>query len=97
MLINSVFLNCGWHCWQFVVPDLPFGGVGESGTGAYHGKATFDSFSHRKSVLARPMGGDVSARYPPYTPTKESLIRALLRGEFLNLILIALGLKRVTS
>lgn len=80
---------------QFVVPDLPFGGVGESGTGAYHGKASFDSFSHRKSVLAKSMGGDVSARYPPFTPTKKGMIRALLRGEFLSLILIGLGFKKL--
>jgi aldehyde dehydrogenase (NAD+) len=79
---------------QFVVPDLPFGGVGESGTGAYHGKASFDSFSHRKSVLAKSMGGDVSARYPPFTPKKQGMIRALLRGEFLSLILIGLGCKK---
>ncbi|KAG0558470.1 hypothetical protein KC19_10G030700 [Ceratodon purpureus] len=79
---------------QFVVPDLPFGGVGESGTGAYHGKASFDSFSHRKSVLLKNMGGDVSARYPPFTPVKQGLIRALLRGEFFSLILIGLGLKK---
>ena len=34
--------------------DLPFGGVGDSGTGAYHGQAGFDAFSHHKSVLRKP-------------------------------------------
>jgi aldehyde dehydrogenase (NAD+) len=38
---------------QVVCPELPFGGVGESGMGAYNGKHTFDTFTHRKSVLKR--------------------------------------------
>ena len=40
--------------FHIAVPGLPFGGVGESGMGAYHGRATFDTFTHRKSVLTRP-------------------------------------------
>jgi aldehyde dehydrogenase (NAD+) len=79
---------------QFVATDLPFGGVGESGTGAYHGKASFDSFSHKKSVLVRSMKGEVSARYPPFTAKKQSLIRALLAGRILDVVLITLGLKK---
>lgn len=46
--------------------DLPFGGVGESGIGNYHGKASFDTFSHSKSVLQRSFLFDVKLRYPPY-------------------------------
>lgn len=82
------------HVLQFIVKDLPFGGVGESGIGAYHGKASFDSFSHKKAVLTRPMGGDVSARYPPFTAVKQSFIRALLAGKILDIILMGLGLKK---
>ena len=48
------------------VPDLPFGGVGESGMGAYHGRAGFETFSHRKSVLNKSTWMDVKLRYPPY-------------------------------
>jgi aldehyde dehydrogenase (NAD+) len=44
---------------------LPFGGVGPSGLGAYHGRASFEAFSHRKSVLAKPFLLDAPLRYPP--------------------------------
>jgi aldehyde dehydrogenase (NAD+) len=45
---------------------MPFGGVGESGMGGYHGKASFDTFSHKKSVLKKSNRIDVPLRYPPY-------------------------------
>lgn len=45
---------------------MPFGGVGESGMGGYHGKASFDTFSHKKSVLKKSNLVDVPLRYPPY-------------------------------
>jgi len=48
------------------VPNLPFGGVGESGMGYYHGKAGFDTFTHYKSVLKKPKLLDNPLRYPPY-------------------------------
>ncbi|WP_210466680.1 aldehyde dehydrogenase [Rufibacter roseolus] len=47
-------------------PFLPFGGVGTSGQGNYHGKASFEAFSHQKSVLMKPSKPDVPLRYPPY-------------------------------
>ncbi|WP_240336985.1 aldehyde dehydrogenase [Rufibacter psychrotolerans] len=47
-------------------PYLPFGGVGTSGHGNYHGKASFDAFSHHKSVLKKPSKPDLPLRYPPY-------------------------------
>ncbi len=47
-------------------PRLPFGGVGESGMGAYHGKYSFDVFSHKKGVLHKSFLIDPSLRYPPY-------------------------------
>lgn len=57
---------------------LPFGGVGGSGYGAYHGFAGFQEFSHQKSVLRRPFWGDSPARYPPYEPWKKRLLRRLM-------------------
>ena len=45
-------------------PYLPFGGVGESGLGSYHGKASFDAFSHHKSVLFQTNRFDLALRYP---------------------------------
>ncbi len=65
-------------CMHAVVPTLPFGGVGNSGIGAYHGRAGFETFSHRKAVLIKPTAIDLRFLYPPYTRLKEKLIRALL-------------------
>lgn len=48
-------------------PHLPFGGRGFSGTGAYHGKASFDCFSHKKSVMKTPTWFDPNVKYPPFT------------------------------
>lgn len=45
---------------------LPFGGVGESGLGAYHGKASFETFTHYKSVLKKSTLSDMPIKYPPY-------------------------------
>ena len=58
---------------------LPFGGVGDSGMGGYHGRASFDTFSHRKSVVVKGTWFDPPFRYPPYTSWKETLIRLFLR------------------
>jgi aldehyde dehydrogenase (NAD+) len=59
-------------------PDLPFGGVGDSGTGRYHGRSGFDTFSNLKSVLRKPTRPDPRLLYPPYTRTKEKVIRRVL-------------------
>ncbi len=56
---NDVVLQAG-------VPELPFGGVGASGMGKYHGKSGFDNFTHYKSILKRPFWLDLNFRYPPY-------------------------------
>jgi len=63
---------------HLAVPSLPFGGVGASGMGAYHGRATFETFSHQKSVLVKPTWFDPSFFYPPYTDFKKKLIRKVL-------------------
>ncbi len=54
--------NASWHLTN---PSLPFGGRGFSGMGAYHGKASFDSFNHKKSVLKTPTWFDPAMKYPP--------------------------------
>lgn len=51
---------------QFVNKRLPFGGVGHSGIGAYHGKLGFDTFSHHKAIVKKPTWGDNPIRYAPY-------------------------------
>ncbi len=53
---------------------LPFGGVGQSGMGKYHGKASFDTFTHEKTVLIRGNHPDIRLRYPPYD---EKMLRTL--------------------
>ena len=58
---------------------LPFGGVGDSGMGAYHGKYSFLTFSHEKGILKTSTRLDVPLRYPPYTVRKERWARKLLK------------------
>ncbi len=64
--------------WHIANPNLPFGGVGESGLGAYHGRHSFELFSHKKSVVSKPTRFDVRLAYPPYTKAKLALLRRLL-------------------
>jgi aldehyde dehydrogenase (NAD+) len=59
-------------------PNLPFGGVGESGMGAYHGKFGFDTFSHQRAVHERSTRMDPALLYPPYTRSKQRLVRRAL-------------------
>lgn len=59
-------------------PSLPFGGVGASGRGSYHGKAGFDEFSHHKPVLTKPTKPDISLMYPPYTKLKSKVLKNLV-------------------
>ncbi|MEX2626818.1 MAG: aldehyde dehydrogenase family protein [Ilumatobacteraceae bacterium] len=63
---------------HLVVHDLPFGGVGESGMGAYHGKAGFDVFTHHKPVLTKRLKPDVALLYPPYRSWKQRILRRVL-------------------
>ena len=58
--------------------NLPFGGVGNSGIGNYHGKFGFETFSHQKSVLERVTWGEPDIKYPPYTEKKLNWIKKLL-------------------
>jgi aldehyde dehydrogenase (NAD+) len=52
--------------WHFTNPSLPFGGVGNSGLGAYHGKYSFDTFTHAKPVMRTPVFPDPAIKYPPF-------------------------------
>jgi hypothetical protein len=63
---------------QAANPHLPFGGVGPSGTGAYHGRHGFETFSHRKSVVAKPTRFDPAFAYPPDGRIKSAIMRRLL-------------------
>ncbi|UKO99453.1 aldehyde dehydrogenase [Nostoc sp. UHCC 0870] len=63
---------------QVGVSSLPFGGVGDSGIGSYHGKASFDTFSHYKSVLKNSFWLDLNWRYAPYKG-KLSLLKLIIR------------------
>src|SRR5690625_6308589 len=61
-------------------PHLPFGGVGNSGMGSYHGKFGFDAFSHHKAILKKAKWPDPFIKYPPYTDLKERLMRQIGRA-----------------
>lgn len=65
---------------QLVSTSLPFGGVGNSGTGAYHGKYSFDTFSHHKGVLLRYPLPDVPLRFPPYRKSRLGFLKFLMRN-----------------
>lgn len=58
--------------------NLPFGGVGNSGIGNYHGRYGFETFSHQKSILEKANWGEPNIKYPPYTEKKLSWIKRLL-------------------
>ncbi|MCV7099572.1 aldehyde dehydrogenase family protein [Mycobacterium palustre] len=71
MLVNHI-------AFQVSTAKLPFGGVGPSGMGAYHGKYGFEEFSHRKSVLTKPTRPDLSSFiYPPYTKRAFKMARRM--------------------
>lgn len=58
--------------------NLPFGGLGPSGQGKYHGVSGFDEFSHSRAVMYRPTYIDPSARYPPYSKSSEDAIKKFM-------------------
>ena len=60
---------------QLANPRLPFGGVGPSGMGVYHGRHSFDTFSHHKAVLRRKLKRDPKLAYPPYGKLKTRLAK----------------------
>lgn len=69
--VNDTIAQLGNH-------HLSFGGVGASGFGSYHGKSSFDCFSHKKSVMKKPFWPDFSIRYAPYDDIKLGLVKKVL-------------------
>lgn len=69
--INDVMMHLGNE-------NLPFGGVGNSGIGNYHGKFGFETFSHQKAILERATWGEPNIKYPPYSEKKLSWIKRFL-------------------
>lgn len=70
--INDTLVHLG-------VPDLPFGGIMESGMGGYHGKFSFDTFSHYKGILKKSFLVDVPVRYPPATSGRIKILKQLMK------------------
>ena len=66
--VNDTIIHC-------TSEGLPFGGIGRSGIGNYHGKASFDAFSHKKSVVKYKKFEDISMKYPPFNEKKLELIK----------------------
>ena len=64
---------------HLATPHMGFGGVGESGMGSYHGKASFDTFSHMRSIVRKAFFPDLPMRYRPYSEKKDKLIRKFLK------------------
>ncbi|KAJ8648521.1 hypothetical protein MRB53_001544 [Persea americana] len=79
---------------QFACDTLPFGGVGQSGLGKYHGKFSFDAFSHGKAVLRRSLLTEMSFGYPPWNDYKLRFLRAAYNFDYIALFLLLIGLKR---
>ncbi len=71
MTVNHTLMHLVNH-------SLPFGGVGPSGMGAYHGRATFETFSHKKSVLVKRTWLDPWFFYPPYNEAKKKWVRRII-------------------
>lgn len=64
---------------HLATPHMGFGGVGESGMGAYHGKLSFDTFSHKKSILKKHTFIDLNVRYLPYTEKHLKFVRKMMK------------------
>ncbi len=64
---------------QVASPNMPFGGIGPSGMGRYHGRRSFEEFSNMKSVMEKSNLIDIPVRYPPYTRFKEKVLELLMR------------------
>lgn len=76
---SSGAVGLGIPAAHLLVPTLPFGGVGESGTGRYHGRFSIDTFSHEKAVLSKSTKPDtLQIIYPPHDDLRDFLIRAVI-------------------
>ncbi len=80
----KMFLRYGGGCINDTVMhvaehNLPFGGFGESGMGNYHGKQSFDAFTHEKSVLLKSTKLDLNLKYPPANSSKTKFIKKIFK------------------
>ncbi|VAI47518.1 unnamed protein product [Triticum turgidum subsp. durum] len=80
---------------QYGLESIPFGGVGQSGFGQYHGKYSFEMFSHKKAVFRRSFLVEFMFRYPPWSDdSKLGMLRHVFRYDYVSLFLALLGLRR---
>ena len=77
-MINEVVMH-------FINMNAPFGGVGASGMGSYHGKAGYNDFSHHKTMMIKPMWFELFLKYPPHHKFYLRIYRAVLGKRFRNL------------
>lgn len=76
-MINEVVMH-------FINMNAPFGGVGASGMGSYHGRAGFDDFSHHKTIMIKPMWFELFLKYPPHRKIYLRIYRSVLGRSFRN-------------
>ena len=76
-MINDVVL-------LFINMNTPFGGMGESGMGSYHGRAGFEAFSHYKTILNKPNWFELFLKYPPHRKINLRIFRSVLGKSFRN-------------
>jgi aldehyde dehydrogenase (NAD+) len=76
-MINEVVMH-------FINMNAPFGGIGESGMGNYHGKLGFEAFSHHKTVMIKPMWFEMFLKHPPYRKIYLRLYRSVLGRSLRN-------------
>ncbi|KAG5419480.1 HFD1 [Candida metapsilosis] len=69
LIVNDVLMHIALH-------NAPFGGIGQSGYGSYHGKFSYRTFTHERTVIEQPLNNDwmLDSRYPPFTPAKDRLM-----------------------
>lgn len=76
-MINEVVMH-------FINMNAPFGGVGASGMGSYHGRAGFDDFSHHKTIMIKPIWFELFLKYPPHRKIYLRIYRSVLGRSFRN-------------
>lgn len=70
--VNDTIIHCTMN-------NMPFGGIGKSGIGSYHGKYSFETFSHKKSIVKSVSLSEIKLKYPPYTKEKSDKIRKMMK------------------
>ena len=80
----KLFSQFGGGCINDVImhlteKNLPFGGVGRSGSGSYHGKQSFYTFTHQKSIMQKSTKMDINIKYPPATKSKIKISKTIFK------------------